>query len=181
MRIAVFLVGTLMIALLSRRSLAHPHSHGFYRFFACELVLILIILNVDFWFADPLSFHQCVSWFLLFLSIIPAVWGFRLLSAVGKPERISVPQTQLAFENTTTLVTIGIYRYIRHPMYASLLLLGWGVFFKSPSLLGGAIATGITAFLTATAKVEEAENLKRFGSAYARYIAHTRMFIPLIF
>jgi hypothetical protein len=42
----------------------------------------------------------------------------------------------LYFEKTTQLVTTGVFKYIRHPLYSSLLLLAWGVFFKHPSWVG---------------------------------------------
>jgi protein-S-isoprenylcysteine O-methyltransferase Ste14 len=38
-----------------------------------------------------------------------------------------------------------------------------------------------TAFLVATAKVEEAEDLRHFGTAYQEYMGRTRMFIPFLF
>ena len=37
------------------------------------------------------------------------------------------------FESTTTLVTAGAYRYIRHPLYESGLMLAWGAALKAPS------------------------------------------------
>lgn len=91
---------------------------------------------------------------------------------IGKPEG--------SFENTTTLVRLGAYRYIRHPLYSSLLWLAWGIFFKDPSLPGGVLALAALAFLVATAKVEEAENLHRFGADYAAYMKTTKMFIPFL-
>jgi protein-S-isoprenylcysteine O-methyltransferase Ste14 len=38
-----------------------------------------------------------------------------------------------------------------------------------------------TAFLLATAKVEEAENLQKFGEDYAAYMKATKRFIPILF
>jgi protein-S-isoprenylcysteine O-methyltransferase Ste14 len=38
-----------------------------------------------------------------------------------------------------------------------------------------------SAFLIATAKVEETENLEKFGSDYAVYMKTTKMFIPFLF
>ena len=72
----------------------------------------------------------------------------------------------LCFEKTTQLVTTGAFKYIRHPLYSSLLLLAWGVFFKRPSWVGAGVALGATAFLLATAKVEELENIRYFGATY---------------
>ncbi len=94
-----------------------------------------------------------------------------------KPKRYA----NLGFENTTTLVIVGTYKYIRHPLYSSLLLLGWGIFFKNLSLLSSILVLVTSAFLIATAKVEETENLEKFGSDYAVYMKTTKMFIPFLF
>jgi protein-S-isoprenylcysteine O-methyltransferase Ste14 len=84
-------------------------------------------------------------------------------------------------EKTTELVIAGAYRYIRHPLYGSLLFLAWGGFFKHPSWVGGTLAVIATFFLTVTAKIEEAENIGFFGAAYQSYMKQTKMFIPFVF
>jgi protein-S-isoprenylcysteine O-methyltransferase Ste14 len=161
------------IVVLSWPSLRDRRSHGFYRFFAFESILILILLNVPHWFRDPFSTRQIVSWALLILSLVLAVHGFHLLQVVGKP----VGQ----IENTSRLVTTGAYRFIRHPLYSSLLLLSWGAFLKDPSVAGFLLASIAFGSLVATARVEERENLARFGPPYAAYIERTKMFIPFLF
>ena len=148
-------------------------AHGFYRLFAFEAILILFMLNVGYWFTDAFSAHQIVSWALLAASLSLVVEGFRLLRVVGKPKG--------PIEDTTTLVTQGVYMYVRHPLYNSLLILGWGIFFKRLSLPGGVLALVLTLSLVATARAEEAENLQRFGQEYAPYARTTRMFIPFLF
>jgi protein-S-isoprenylcysteine O-methyltransferase Ste14 len=87
----------------------------------------------------------------------------------------------LDFEKTTSLVTTGAYRYIRHPLYSSLLFLTWGVFFKNPSWLGGLLGVMATSFLVATARIEEAEDIRFFGPAYRAYMNGTKMFVPFVF
>lgn len=168
----IFAAGSAVILWFSWLSLHQPGSHGFYRFFAWEAILGLFVLNVREWFVNPFAGHQLISWFLLFASLIPIIFGVLLLRNVGKPTD--------ALEATTRLVTSGIYHYIRHPLYASLLYLAWGIFFKSPSLLEGLIATVATAFLYATARADENECLLKFGDEYASYMKQTRMFIPLL-
>lgn len=84
----------------------------------------------------------------------------------------------LAFERTTVLVTWGIYRYIRHPMYASLFFLCWGFFFRAPSLAGGVLAAAASVLLWVAAIVEEAENIAYFGDAYRQYMKRTWRFLP---
>ena len=173
LNLVLFAVGSAAIFAISRRSLSQPRSHGFYRFFAFEILLVLILLNRVHWFRTPFSPFQIISWVLLLASLALAVHGFNMLRVAGKPVG--------GFEQTTRLVVRGIYRYIRHPMYASLVWLGWGVFFKDPSLVAGLLAGGATVFLAATARVEEAENLQRFGVEYAAYMQSTRRFIPFLF
>lgn len=181
-RIAFFVAGSAALVWLSWRSLRHLGAHGFYRFFAFELLWALILLNVPVWFRDPFSVRQFVSYVLGVASIIWAIEGFRLLALIGKPSADAVQSTNFAFENTTALVTVGAYRFIRHPLYASLLALDWAAWLKRP-LAGDniALALGATAFLTATAVVEERENLVRFGALYAAYMKKTKRFVPFLF
>ena len=174
----VFAAGSLGIIVISWKSLPRPRSHGFYRFFAFELLLVLLLNNIDCWIKAPYSLHQMISWVLLSASLILAIHGFYLLKIIGQPREAVQDSSDLGFENTANLVTTGVYSYIRHPLYASLLLLNWGTFFKQITWLSGSLALGISAFLTATAKVEEKENQARFGEEYSHYLKGTKMFIP---
>jgi len=176
-----FLLGTAGLAYLSRASLVVPGSHGFYRFFAWESILALFLLNVDAWFHDPFAWHQIISWALLVISAVLVIAGVRLLTGRGAPDAARDDVPMVAFEKTTALVTTGVYRYIRHPLYSSLLFLAWGIFFKAPSWLGGALAVAATLFLLATARVEEAEDIRFFGEEYRAYIRHSKMFVPFLF
>ena len=181
-RLALFFAGSAAIVWLSWRSLRDFRSHGFYRFFAFELLWALVLLNIPVWFRDPLSARQLLSYFLGAASIGLAIEGFRLLRVIGKPSPTSGRGTDLGFESTTTLVTIGVYRFIRHPLYASLLALVWCAFMKDPfSISRILLASSATGFLIATAVIEERENLMRFGAAYAAYMKRTRRFIPFLF
>jgi protein-S-isoprenylcysteine O-methyltransferase Ste14 len=159
--------------------LHEPRSHGFYRFFAWEGILALFLLNMESWFYRPFAWNQLIAWFLLMASLIPLVFGVRSLRTRGQPSRQREGDSSLlAFEKTTTLVTSGIYKYIRHPLYSSLLLLTWGIFFKSPSWIGFGLAIIASLFLLATAKADETECIQFFGSAYNEYMKRTKMFIP---
>lgn len=181
-RAIVFLAVSAAILLLSWRSLRNPRAHGFYRFFAFELLLSLILVNTPVWFLDPFCARQWVSYFLGAVSIGLGIEGFRLLWVIGKPAQTAAPGTNLPFENTTTLVTVGAYRWIRHPLYASLLAVVWCTYLKDPAGAGSiALTVGASGFLLATAMAEERENLNRFGAEYADYMRRTRRFIPFLF
>jgi len=179
--LAGFIAASFLLAWLSRHSLRAVGTHGFHRFFAWEFIAALVLLNVRLWFHDPLSPHQIVAWILLVVSGVLVIHGAHLLRVIGKPNDARKEESLLKFERTSELVTIGAYKYIRHPLYSSLLFLAWGVFFKDPGWLGGALAGGASIFLVATAKADEKECLRFFGPAYEAYRTRTRMFIPFVF
>ncbi|NIO28660.1 MAG: isoprenylcysteine carboxylmethyltransferase family protein [Candidatus Latescibacteria bacterium] len=180
-KLVAFFVSTAFFIYLSRASLRAPRSHGFYRFFFFESVLVLVLLNADRWFQDPFSARQIVSWLLLAVSIVLVVHGTYLLRIVGRPDNKRIDEVPLiGIEKTTSLVTVGAYKYIRHPMYGSGFYGTWGVFFKDPSWLGFIIALAATTFLVLTAKIEEAECLRYFGPSYQAYMKRTKMFVPFL-
>lgn len=181
-KIIAFVALSAGLTYISRVSLRAPRSHGFYRFFAWEFIVALFVLNGDVWFDAPFSWHQFISWFLLIVCLIPLAFGVRSLVTQGKPveQREGEPQL-LAFEKTSSLVTTGIYHYIRHPLYSSLLFLAWGVFFKSPTWPGALSALAATGFLAATARADEAECVRFFGPDYQAYMKQTKRFVPFVF
>ena len=79
-----------------------------------------------------------------------------------------------------TLVTGGIYNYIRHPLYS-------GMFF---AVVGAEIVAGSYFFIVAfffeifwglsQAKKEEAILTEKFGAEYTRYMARTKRFLPFV-
>ena len=179
-KIVIFLVTTAGILYVSRASLFRPRSHGFFRFFAWELILALCLLNIQAWFSAPLAWHQLISWVLLIIALALVIHAAWLLQQIGKQDARRDDSPMLGFEKTTRLVTIGAYRYIRHPLYSSLLFLTWGIFFKLPGWLGALLALLATAFLFATARAEEAEDIRFFGPTYRDYMKKSKMFIPFI-
>ncbi len=83
-------------------------------------------------------------------------------------------------EDTQAVVEVGAYRYIRHPLYASLMFFGWGVFLKGLDLPSGLLVVAATAIWVATARSEERFNIDRLGTAYVAYMRRTKMFIPFL-
>jgi protein-S-isoprenylcysteine O-methyltransferase Ste14 len=178
--VTIFALGTAMLAYISRASLAAPRSHGFARFFAWEILLAMFLINIKRWFSNPLTWWQLISWALLLASLILVSQGVSLLWKVGKPDPGREETPMLAMEKTSCLVTSGIYGAIRHPLYSSLLFLGWGIFFKSPSWLEAGLALLCTLALFITARVEERENIAYFGEEYVRYMRKSKMFVPFL-
>ena len=77
------------------------------------------------------------------------------------------------------LVTHGIYRFVRHPMYAALFLYAIGQALAVPNWLAGPsylVAMGILFAFRVGA--EEHMMLDTFGEDYAVYIAKTKRLLP---
>lgn len=179
-RVILFIVFSLLFVRISWRPLHNPRCHGFYRFFAFEGILTLLMLNVTVWFKDPFSMFQIISWILLLASISMVVHGLFFLKKKGGQGIREGKTENFAFENTVNLVETGLYEYIRHPMYASLLCLAWGIFFKDPSLYGAFPVGATTLALFVTARIEERENIVFFGVQYRDYMQRTKMFVPFL-
>jgi protein-S-isoprenylcysteine O-methyltransferase Ste14 len=179
-QLIIFLLGTVGFVILSRRALIEHHLYGFPRFFAFEAILGLVVLNAGEWFSQPFSLLQLISWVLLLDSAYLAIHAILVFRAHRLPQASIQANHQLVQEKAPQLITSGPYRFIRHPLYASLLFLGWGVFLKQVTVTTFLLVIIASLCLFLTAVYEERENLLIFGDDYATYMQHTKRFIPFI-
>ncbi len=175
-----FIAGTVVLAYLSRASLRAPKSHGFFRFFAWELMLILLAMSHGRWGNTVSTPDQIASVVMMNISLLLVFSGYLSLFMFGKHDANRDDACLLLIEKTTRLVTRGLYRYIRHPIYSSLLFLDWGLFFKEMSWLSAGISFLASIFLLLASRAEENENIDYFGSQYQKYMASTKLFIPFL-
>jgi protein-S-isoprenylcysteine O-methyltransferase Ste14 len=87
----------------------------------------------------------------------------------------------VAIQPGHTLVTTGIYSYIRNPSYLGLIIaaLGWGLAFRS--VVGVILALMNLVPLIARMDSEEALLRSEFGSEYDAYYARTKRLLPGIY
>ena len=180
-RLIIFGLLSIPLIVLSRKSLINFRNHGFYRFFSWECILWLFVSNIQCWFVDPFGPRQVISWILLFASIYYVVAGIMLIKKMGKQKMSSGRDELYGFEKTTELIDNGIFRYIRHPLYGSLILLTWGIFLKNVSLPLLFVALASTVFLYFTALYDEKECIQFFDKQYKEYMKRTKMFVPFLF
>jgi protein-S-isoprenylcysteine O-methyltransferase Ste14 len=103
------------------------------------------------------------------------------MKKTGKAERNRNGETLYQFERTTELIDTGIFKYIRHPLYSSLLFLTWGIFLKNTSTELLIVSVLSTIFLYLTAIFDEKECIEYFGDRYIEYMKGSKRFIPYIF
>jgi protein-S-isoprenylcysteine O-methyltransferase Ste14 len=179
-KVILFIALSLPVIYLSKRALFDIKSHGFPRFFSWECIIALFVANYKFWFIEPSSVKQVISWLLLSISAYMVVAGVVLLRRASKPGIVRVDDRLFKFEKTTELVTAGIFKYIRHPLYSSLIFLSWGIYFKHPTVILTLVAMISSVLLWFTAVGDEKECIAYFGDSYRDYMKRTKRFIPFV-
>jgi protein-S-isoprenylcysteine O-methyltransferase Ste14 len=179
-KLIIFGILSVVIIIISWRTLFNVKSHGFYRFFSWECLLWLFINNAQYWFYKPFRYPQVYSWFLLIFSAYFVVAGLILMKKFGKPKKVRDQKNLFQFEETSELVDTGIFKHIRHPMYSSLLFLTWAVFLKSPTEALFYVSLFSSVCLYFTAIFDEKDCIKYFGDKYMQYMKRSKMFIPYV-
>lgn len=78
------------------------------------------------------------------------------------------------------LVTTGPYRWLRHPIYAAILLFVWAAVIAHPGAFNLALAAVATTMTTIRIVAEERLVAERYPE-YAAYAARTKRLIPFVF
>jgi protein-S-isoprenylcysteine O-methyltransferase Ste14 len=94
------------------------------------------------------------------------VWSFLGFDQVLNPSR----------DTSSQMVTSGLYRWVRHPLYTAGLVFIWLTPIMTSSLL--ALNIGLTIYLILGAIYEERKLVKEFGEQYTRYQESVPMLVP---
>ena len=104
---------------------------------------------------------------------LAALVGGLALAAMGSDTRVHpVP------DSTATLRTNGIYAWIRHPMYAAVLLACLSVVLSTGRVLAIVAFGALVVVLRAKARFEDRLLGEKFGAPYADYAARVPALIP---
>lgn len=127
------------------------------------------LLPIALWLEQPWN-H--IGSLIMVLSILPAAGAFRLFN------RFATKADPFHPEKASNLVTTGIYRYTRNPMYLALLMLliGWALY------LGSAIAAlfpPLFVWLITVVQIKKEEKAlqQRFAEAYLDYKRNVRRWL----
>lgn len=82
---------------------------------------------------------------------------------------------------TGSLVTTGIYRFIRHPQYTGLLLISLGMIFEWATIPLLILYPVMIFLYLRLAKKEEQDMIEEFGSSYVTYMKKTKRFLPFLY
>jgi protein-S-isoprenylcysteine O-methyltransferase Ste14 len=110
-----------------------------------------------------------------FLALLTLVFG---LLQSHPLEFLGLQQLVSTASQPVGLTTIGLYRYVRHPLYSAGLVLIWLVPRMSVNLLVMDLA--LSAYILIGAMFEERKLRKEFGQAYTDYMSVTPMLVPFL-
>lgn len=132
------------------------------------------------WVLD--SFFLRVSTFLF--GIIP---GYVRIPAAGLLLAFSAVMAYVSHRivfverrDPPVVITRAFFKYVRHPLYLSEILLYTGFFLLTCSLFSLAVTAGIAAFLDYVATAEEKKLEGVFGAQYLNYRKRTGKWLPKI-
>ncbi len=146
-----------------------------YNIFAVISIAPILYLMVSL--PNPSLYQVPVPWKYMMLAgqgmsalfLLIAVLQTDLLSFAGLRQLIEV-------EKPGNLVTGGLYRIVRHPLYTFSLLILW----LSPSMTINSfvVYTALTTYVLIGILFEERKLLREYGNDYANYKLTTPMLIP---
>ncbi len=132
------------------------------------LLLTLLALPALFRFAVPLS-----AWLLAMTAVTLALWTLR-------HNRLGNFSIHPKPKGSGVLVTSGPYRWIRHPMYSSVLLGAAALAWLSNPLAGWTAWTALAIVLLWKSVLEETW-LQQRHAGYTAYMQHSKRFLPWVF
>jgi protein-S-isoprenylcysteine O-methyltransferase Ste14 len=127
------------------------------------------------------------------LYVIPTPWSFLALAGqllavvaliVGLQQTgvwtfLGIKQLLVNSESSESqMVTSGLYRWVRHPLYTAGLVFIWLTPLMTANLL--VLNLGLTIYLVVGAIYEERKLVREFGEQYLRYQKRVPMLIPLV-
>lgn len=139
---------------------------------ALQFLLIAMLV----WFSEPITTARNGHVFTLIMGVLGLIIGALSLRAnpLGNFNIEPVPKPG------GTMIKSGIYRYIRHPMYTSVILFGLACYAATPSAINLVTLIVLALVLHTKALLEEAW-MQTVHSDYAHYAAGTKRYLPWVF
>jgi|SRR3974390_268449 len=123
------------------------------------------------------AFHPVQAWIGLFTLIAAMALLYRTHRDLGRLWSMT-----LELRGEHKLVTYGVYKSLRHPMYSAFWLWAVSQAFLLPNWVAGlAGLVGFGVLFFARVNREERMMVEKFGDEYRAYMARTRRIIPRIY
>jgi protein-S-isoprenylcysteine O-methyltransferase Ste14 len=138
--------------------------------------IIELLIAIAMWFAK--SFDLGLPTRIIAASAVLCLAGYFGIAGTVAFRRAKTTVNPLKPENSSALVTSGVYRLTRNPMYVSftLILLAWMVFLSSIALIAGPL---LFTLYIARFQIQPEERILQgiFGEAFTAYRQRTRRWL----
>ncbi|MCH9808229.1 MAG: isoprenylcysteine carboxylmethyltransferase family protein [Alphaproteobacteria bacterium] len=108
----------------------------------------------------------------LLIAYAGLAWSVTAQHQMGADWRVGIDT-----KTRTSLVTLGLYKISRHPIYLGFMVIGVGLFLAVPTMVSLIAATMFIVALPIQARLEEEYLLTCHGNAYRHYLANSRRWI----
>ncbi|MFW9905582.1 MAG: methyltransferase family protein [Candidatus Thorarchaeota archaeon] len=175
----VIIIIDILIRPLSSKKDEFKRSILIISFVLLPTILILPYFEYKVFIQNWLS-SLLYSWGVITGIVFLFIGGFVLLISRIQLGRYGGPR--IVIETNHKLITNGVYRFIRHPMYLGFLFAFFGYFLA----LGSIIMTILICFFfflifRSRIQLEERLLLSEFGDEYAEYMDRTKKLLPFLY
>jgi protein-S-isoprenylcysteine O-methyltransferase Ste14 len=159
--------------------IAHAHLRINMKVKIPPLLLMLLIATVMYLLASMLPRVDSQGRAALYMSAVVLVLGVVIaLLAVREFKRVDTTVDPIRIQNASNLVSSGVYRISRNPMYLSfaIILLSLVIYLQSPLLLFGVVF--LVVYITKHQIRPEEQFLRnKFGEQYENYARKVRRWL----
>ena len=118
-------------------------------------------------FPEPLNYLALIIQVLAGLGVVYSVYQLDVWFFSGLRQLIDRGRESIDSTSTAQLVTNGLHRYVRHPLYTTSIVFLW---LSSPMTLNRlTLIVGFTLYFTIGSIFEERKLVREFGDAYRQY------------
>ena len=140
------------------------------------LGMLAYIINPEWMAWSAVSLPVWLRWLGVGLGVSAGVLLIAMFRSLGR----NLTDTVVTRANHT-LVTIGPYRWVRHPLYVATALVVVADSLVTENLFLAATGVITVALLMLRTRTEEANLIKRFGDEYRAYMQSTGRYVPRVF
>jgi protein-S-isoprenylcysteine O-methyltransferase Ste14 len=159
-----------------------PSLFRYYRIFFNLVAIIGLIIMVRLTFNDNILLFKQTT-FLFIISIVLIILGLVVLVIASKTfnlkEFLGIETYEIKMESK--LVTKGIYKFMRHPLYTGTILLLSGYFLYVPTLSVLIFLILTFVYIEIGSRLEEKKLLIEFGNDYTEYCKNVKRYFPFIY
>ncbi len=159
-----------------------PSLFRYYRIFFNLVAIIGLIIMVRLTFNDNILLFKQTT-FLFIISIVLIILGLVVLviasTAFNIKEFLGIETYEIKMESK--LVTKGIYKFMRHPLYTGTILLLSGYFLYVPTLSVLIFLILTFVYIEIGSRLEEKKLLIEFGNDYTEYCKNVKRYFPFIY